>query len=285
MVDASVQLPRSADIAKLGPQSPRYLVPFDPKSLPHFFTDVLIIGGGLAGLRAANEVPENARCLVVTKDAIQESNSNYAQGGIASVWDPEDRFEDHVRDTLTAGGSLCDPVIVDLVVREAPQRVSELIEWGTKFDSHDGELMLGREGGHSHQRIVHALGDATGREVMRAVIERTQARKNVTIWEQCFTIDLLTEDGICRGALVARPMGNRSCYGQSKPFCAAVVVVRSIAKAQIRESPPVTATRWHIAQERSFAIWSSCSFIQLCCTSRVARERWLPKRFAAQVRT
>jgi len=196
------------DIKRSGPQTPRYLVPFDPKSLPHFFTDVLIIGGGLAGLRAANEIHPDARCLVVTKDAIQESNSHYAQGGIASVWDPEDCFEDHVRDTLTAGGSLCDPKIVDLVVREAPQRVSELIHWGTRFDSQeDGELMLGREGGHSHQRIVHALGDATGREVMRAVIERTRSRPNVTIWEQTFTIDLLTDAQGCRGALVARADG------------------------------------------------------------------------------
>ena len=197
----------SPDIVKQGPPSPRYLVPFAPKDLPHFFTDVLIIGGGLAGLRAANEMQPGVRCVVVTKDAIQESNSNYAQGGIASVWDPEDRFEDHVRDTLTAGGSLCDPVVVDLVVREAPQRVVELMQWGTRFDAHDGELMLGREGGHSHQRIVHALGDATGREVMRAVIERTRASGRVTIWEQTFTIDLLTEDGVCRGALVARADG------------------------------------------------------------------------------
>jgi L-aspartate oxidase len=198
---------RLPDIVQKGPPTPRYLVPFDPKSLPHFFTDVLIIGGGLAGLRAANEVDPAARCVVVTKDAVQESNSNYAQGGIASVWDPEDRFEDHVRDTLTAGGSLCDPAIVDLVVREAPQRVAELIQWGTRFDEHDGELMLGREGGHSHQRIVHALGDATGREVMRAVIVHTRARPNVSIWEQAFTIDLLTEDGVCRGAIVARDDG------------------------------------------------------------------------------
>lgn len=201
---ADVPQPPLVDIAKPGPGSPRYLVGFSPKSMPHFFTDVLIIGGGLAGLRAANEVHANAHCVVVTKDAIQESNSNYAQGGIASVWDPEDRFEDHVRDTLTAGGSLCDQTVVELVVREAPQRVAELIQWGTRFDSHGGALSLGREGGHSHQRIVHALGDATGREVMRAVIERTRARENVTIWEQTFTIDLLTEEGVCRGAIVAR---------------------------------------------------------------------------------
>ena len=92
--------------------TPRYLVPFHPRELPHFFADVLIIGGGLAGLRAANAVDPRLNVLVVTKDAIQQSNSSYAQGGIAGVMDPEDRFEDHVQDTLVAGGSLCDPAIV-----------------------------------------------------------------------------------------------------------------------------------------------------------------------------
>ncbi len=197
-----------SDIELSGPQSPRYLIDFHPKRLPHFFTDVLVIGGGLAGLRAANEVDSRLQCLVVTKDEIYESNSNYAQGGIASVWDSADRFEDHVKDTLTAGGSLCDQQIVDLVVREAPQHVEELIHWGTQFDSHEGALMLGREGGHSHQRIVHALGDATGKEVMRAVIARTRQRANVQIWEKTFTIDLLASDGEVRGALVMREYGS-----------------------------------------------------------------------------
>ena len=192
-----------ADTFLPGPTTTRYLVDFHPKQLSHHFTDVLIIGGGLAGLRAANAVDPALRAVVVTKDKLQESNSNYAQGGIASVWDPEDRFEDHVQDTLTAGGSLCDKSVVDLVVHEAPQRVAELIEWGTRFDRREGQIMLGREGGHSHQRIIHALGDATGREVMRAVIERTRARENVQIWESTFTIDLLTHDGRCHGAIVS----------------------------------------------------------------------------------
>ena len=143
-----------------GPASPRYLVDFHPKEIPHFFTDVLIIGGGLAGLRAANAVGTH-HAIVVTKDVLQESNSNYAQGGIASVWDPEDRFEHHVRDTLSAGGNLCHSEVVDEVIREAPERVAELMEWGTRFDKSNGELQLGREGGHSHERIIHALGDAT----------------------------------------------------------------------------------------------------------------------------
>src|SRR5262245_66687683 len=96
---------------------PRYIVPFSPKRLPHRFADVLVIGGGLAGLRAAMAVPADQSVLVVTKSSLRQSNSNYAQGGIAGVIDPEDRFEDHIADTLTAGGDLCDPEVVELVVR------------------------------------------------------------------------------------------------------------------------------------------------------------------------
>lgn len=186
-----------------GPDSPRYLVDFHPKSVPHYFTDLLIIGGGLAGLRAANAAGD-AHAIVVTKDKIRESNSNYAQGGIASVWDPEDCFEDHVKDTMTAGGNLCHTDVVDVVVREAPARVEELMRWGAQFDKREGELILGREGGHSHERIIHALGDATGKEIMRAVIERTRALPNVQIWERAFTIDLLSDQNRCYGAIISR---------------------------------------------------------------------------------
>ena len=143
---------------------PRYLVSFHPKRVPHHFVDVLIVGGGIAGLRAAMEVDPRLSLLVVTKDRMEESNSTYAQGGIAGVLGPEDTFADHVADTITAGAGLCDEAVVEMVVREAPGHIRQLIEWGTKFDLEaDGDLMLGREGGHSHHRIVHALGDATGR--------------------------------------------------------------------------------------------------------------------------
>src|SRR5271168_2453486 len=160
----------------------RYLVPFNPKRVPHHFTDVLVIGGGLAGLRAALAIDPRMSVLVVTKESLLQSNSNFAQGGIAGVLDPEDRFENHVADTLRAGGDLCDRAIVEMVVREAPDRIRELITWGAHFDEEAGSLALGREGGHSHFRIVHALGDATGKEVMRAVIAWITGLTNIETW-------------------------------------------------------------------------------------------------------
>lgn len=186
-------------------EGPRYLVSFGPKRVPHCFTDVLILGGGLAGLRAALAVDPRLSLTVVTKDDLQGSSSQWAQGGIAGVVDPEDRFDNHVADTLTAGCELCHEEVVDSVVREAPGRIGELIAWGTRFDERDGALELGREGGHSHHRIVHALGDATGREVMRAVIEQTKKLDNLSVWPETFTIDLITHEGVCRGALVWNP--------------------------------------------------------------------------------
>src|SRR5438132_645531 len=183
----------------------RYLVPFGPKQTPHFFTDILVIGAGVAGRRAGLEVPPDRGVLVGTKDSIGQSNSSYAQGGIAGVVAPEVRFENHIEDTLTAGAGLCDRDIVELVVREAPQQINDLIAWGTHFDLEDGRLALTREGGHSHRRIVHALGDATGYEVMRAIIERARHAANLTLWDKTFTVDLLTHEGACVGALVYRP--------------------------------------------------------------------------------
>src|SRR4029077_849599 len=169
-----------------------YLLPFGPKQTPHLFTDILVIGAGIAGLRAALEIPPGLEVLVVTKDSIRQSSSTYAQGGIAGVLSPEDRFENHIEDTLTAGAGLCDRAIVEMVVREAPHQINDLIRYGTNFAEEDGQLALTREGGHSHRRIVHALGDSTGWEVMRAIIARARTAANVTIWDDTFTIDLPT---------------------------------------------------------------------------------------------
>jgi L-aspartate oxidase len=140
--------------------------------------------------------------LIVTKGDLQQSNSVQAQGGIAGVLQPEDSFNNHVADTILAGGSLCDQDVVERVVREAPARIRELIDWGTRFDRSGDSLALGREGGHSHNRIAHAFGDATGKEIMRAVIDRVSRSPNVDPWENTFALDLLTDQGACRGALV-----------------------------------------------------------------------------------
>src|SRR3954462_1631907 len=183
----------------------RYLVSFDPRQAYHQFTDVLIIGAGIAGIRAALEVPPDLHVLVLNKDRLDESNSTYAQGGIAGVLSPEDTFQNHIEDTHVAGAGLCDPEVVEMVIREAPQQINDLIRFGVKFDLEGGGLALTREGGHSHRRIVHALGDATGHEVMRAVIAKAKALPNVTLWDDTFTVDLLTDDGKCVGAVLWRP--------------------------------------------------------------------------------
>ncbi|MEX0715062.1 MAG: L-aspartate oxidase [Planctomycetaceae bacterium] len=183
----------------------RYLVRFEPKRVPHVFADVLIVGGGIAGIRAALAVYEELETVVVTKDLLDQSNSAYAQGGIAGVLDPLDDFARHAADTVSAGKGLCDERIVEMVVQEAPERILELVGYGAHFDRVDGEIALTQEGGHSHRRVVHALGDATGKEIMRAMIERIRGRAAAQVWEETFTIDLLTHEGRCRGAIVWNP--------------------------------------------------------------------------------
>jgi len=185
--------------------TPRYLVPFHPKHVPHFFADILVIGAGLAGFRSALAVRRDLSVLAVTKDGLEISSSAMAQGGIAGVLSPDDRLEDHVEDTLVAGGSLCDREIVERVIRESAERIDELISWGTTFDRAGLRLALTREGGHGRNRIAHARGDATGKEIMRAVTNRVIQTPNIETWEDTFALDLLNHEGVCRGALVWNP--------------------------------------------------------------------------------
>jgi L-aspartate oxidase len=252
--------PFAEPLAKIAPEHPRrYLAAFDPQDLPNHFTDVLVIGGGLAGMRAAIGIPPGYRVLVVTKQELQESNSAYAQGGIAGVLDPEDAFADHIADTLTAGKGLCDMGVVQSVVTEAPDRINELINWGTRFDLENGTVALGREGGHSHARIVHALGDATGREVMRAVIAKAEAQKNLRFWQNSFTVDLITYDGKCRGAIV----WDRK-RGMSIVWARAVVLATGGAGQLYREStnPPIATGDGHSLAFRAGACLRDLEFMQ-----------------------
>lgn len=183
----------------------RYLIPFRVARLPQQVTDVLVIGGGVAGLRAAIAAADaGAETLLLTKDTIDESNTWYAQGGIAAVLSPLDSVEAHIKDTETVGVGLCDEDAVRLVVEEGPKRVLELLQWGANFDKQKGnayDLAYGLEGGHSYARILHAYGDATGRELATTLIRRVRGFDNVRVSEKSFCIDLLTHEGRCIGAL------------------------------------------------------------------------------------
>ena len=183
----------------------RYLIPFKAARLPQQFTDVLVIGGGVAGLRAAIAAADEASdVLVLTKDTIDQSNTWYAQGGIAAVLQPADSYQSHVDDTEKGGAGLCDHEAVSAVVKEGPQRVLELLEWGANFDKQAGNphgLAFTREGGHSFARILHAYGDATGKELAQTLIRTVRGRESIRISENSFVIDLLTDEGRCVGVL------------------------------------------------------------------------------------
>ena len=241
------------------PISSRYLVPFHPKRVTHAFTDVLIIGSGIAGLRAALEVPLGLQQIVVSKDQLDLSNSSWAQGGIAGVLDPVDAFSNHVADTIAAGKGLCDAAIVDLVVREAPERINELQEWGAVFDLENGELALTQEGGHSHRRVAHALQDATGKEVMRALIAQARQLPNVAIWERTFLVDLLTSDGQCRGAI----LWNRE-HGKTLVWAKQTILATGGAGQIYRETtnPPIATADGHAAAFRAGCAMRDMEFMQ-----------------------
>jgi L-aspartate oxidase len=176
--------------------------------------DFLVLGSGIAGLSFALKVAPFGRVAIVTKKSRAESNTNYAQGGIAAVTSKEDSVEMHVRDTLEAGAGLCHPEIVRVIIQEGPARIAELIELGMKFSErvHNGEreLDLGREGGHSKRRILHAK-DVTGREIERALLNAVAARPNIEIFENHFAIDLITSQKVA-GQLGRSQAGNR-CLG------------------------------------------------------------------------
>src|SRR5208283_3768607 len=177
--------------------------------------DYLVLGSGIAGLSFALKVATRGRVAIVTKKNRAESSTNYAQGGIASVTSKEDSFELHIRDTLEAGAGLCKENVVRTIVEEGPARIAELIELGMKFSERDApsedggkELDLGREGGHSKRRILHAK-DVTGREIERALLAAVAAQPNIEIFENHIAIDLITSRKIgyvgenrCLGAYV-----------------------------------------------------------------------------------
>src|SRR5688572_11114078 len=183
----------------------RYLIPFKAARLPQRFTDVLVIGGGVAGLRAAiGAAAEGADVLILTKDTVEQSNTWYAQGGIAAVLQPADSYQSHVEDTEKGGAGLCDHKAVEMVIKEGPERVLELLSWGINFDKDPAKalgLAFTREGGHSFARILHSYGDATGKELAQTLINAVRGKETIRVSENSFAIDFLTHEGKCVGVL------------------------------------------------------------------------------------
>ena len=180
-------------------------------------TDFLIVGAGIAGLRAAITLAAAGRVLVVTKEALGESNTQYAQGGIAVAISGSEDVELHLEDTLAAGDGLVDPIAARVLVEEGPARVEELLGWDTHFDRYaTGELMLTREGAHSRNRILHANGDATGREIGRALLARASATPGITLLPWTLLTDLITSDGRVFGATLLDENGEiRTVHARS----------------------------------------------------------------------
>jgi L-aspartate oxidase len=172
--------------------------------------DFLVIGGGIAGLRAAIDLVEHGRVLLLTKAGDTESNTGYAQGGVAAALGPDDSPSLHLADTLEAGAGLCDPDAVEVLVNEGPRYVRELIAWGAAFDRDDnGEPSLGREGAHSVRRVLHAR-DATGREIARTLWSRLQGHGSLQVLDHALATRLLVDEGECLGVDVLHADGTSS---------------------------------------------------------------------------
>jgi L-aspartate oxidase len=214
----------------------RYLIPFRGTLLPQVFTDVLVIGSGVAGLRAAIEAAGHADVIVVAKDSLDLSSTGWAQGGIAAVTDRGDSVECHASDTREAGAGLCDAAAVDALVNEGPPEVERVLSWGMRVDrAMDGSPSLALEGGHSAPRILHSDGDATGRELVRTLIDRVRALRGIRLFDRCFAIDVLTTGSgalprVC-GALTWHPR-----YGLQIIWARATVLAAGGAGQAYRET-------------------------------------------------
>lgn len=174
-------------------------------------SDFLVIGSGIAGLTFALKVADQGQVTIITKADAEESNTKYAQGGIAGVLQAPDTYEKHIQDTLECGAGLCDEKIVRMVIEEGTERIHEIIEWGTRFDkTADGQYDLAMEGGHSEHRVLH-YKDATGNEIERALLDNVRKHPNISMYTHYFAIDLITQHHL--GEEVKRGHPDIECFG------------------------------------------------------------------------
>jgi L-aspartate oxidase len=222
-------------------------------------TDFLVIGAGVAGLRAAVELASAGTVLVLAKREVTESNTQWAQGGIAAALSDEDEISLHLQDTLQAGDGLCNPEAAKVLVEDAPERIDELIQWGTKFDRQGTKLTFGREGAHSRNRILHAHGDSTGREILRALYAKSKTLKNISVREFEFSTDLIVEDGQLRGIHLINERGEQ----QQMTTSAVLLATGGMGQLYRNTTNPAVATGDGVAMAfRAGAEISDMEFIQ-----------------------
>lgn len=227
-------------------------------------TNYLVIGSGVAGLtfalKMANRFPEKT-ITIITKANADESNTKYAQGGIAIVTDKtEDSYQKHIEDTLICGDGLCDETVVKMVVTEGPKRLKELIEWGAQFDKNaKGTFDLGKEGGHSEKRVVHHK-DQTGHEIQRAILEQVMHKDNITVLDHYFALELITQDNRCIGAYALDEKTNEIITYQSD---FTLLATGGIGHLYGHTTNPIIATGDGIAMAfRANAVIKDMEFIQ-----------------------
>jgi L-aspartate oxidase len=222
----------------------RYLVPFRSALLPQLFADVLVVGSGVAGLRAAIAAADAGReVIVLSKREASLSSTSWAQGGIAAAMAAVDSPEAHVEDTMVAGAGLCDRSMVEVLCGEAAGEIDRLLDWGMRFDREaDGSLSLGREGGHHRHRILHTDGAATGAALSETLLAQVRRRDSIRLFEHCTAIDLLTADA-APGAPVIGALTHHPKYGLQVIWAGGVVIAGGGAGRLYRETTnPRTST-------------------------------------------
>ncbi|HLG16341.1 MAG TPA: L-aspartate oxidase, partial [Blastocatellia bacterium] len=222
--------------------------------------DFIVLGSGIAGLRAAVALAPSGNVTVLTKDLVTESNTEYAQGGIAVVLGDDDTIDLHLHDTIEAGAGLCDEEAVAVLVEEGPRYIVELIEHGAEFDRQDGHLAFTREAAHSRPRVLHSRGDATGREIVRALVAWSRKFSNIEYLPHACTQSLIVKEGRCVGVTYVEPDTNRirAIYGR-----AVVMATGGAGQLYLHTTNPDVATGdGHAMAYRAGAVMADMEFIQ-----------------------